>query len=227
MVQLASPPIPFLQAGITPLLHLPTLRLLLPVLTTLSVCTAPSVGITGENLTGVLGSEFNESSNKEDTSSSIIGSPARFTDGSKSPLNWYKSSLLNCCCVSRGGTTSNILSLAYSSPPPSRDFRAGITPLLHLPTLRLLLPVLTTLSVCTAPSVGITGENLTGVLGSEFNESSNKEDTSSSIIGSPARFTDGSKSQLSERTEIETEAEASLSLSSATSLQASTSGANP
>ncbi|OLY79373.1 hypothetical protein AYI68_g6560 [Smittium mucronatum] len=90
---------------------------------------------------------------------------------------------------------------------------AGITPLLVLSTLRLLLPVLTTLSVCTAPSVGITGENLTGGLGSEFNESSNKEDTSYSIIGSPARFTDGSKSSLSSRAEIKIEA--SLSLSSA------------
>ncbi|OLY79862.1 hypothetical protein AYI68_g6057 [Smittium mucronatum] len=86
---------------------------------------------------------------------------------------------------------------------------------------------MTTLSVSTAPSVGITSENLTGGLGSEFNESSNKKDTSSSIIGSPARFTDGSKSSLSSRAEIEIEAEASLSLSSATSLQASTSGENP
>ncbi|OLY84963.1 hypothetical protein AYI68_g863 [Smittium mucronatum] len=129
--------------------------------------------------------------------------------------------------LARGGATSNILSLVYPLPPPSRDFRAGITPLLRLSTLRLLPPVLTKLSVCTAPSVGITGENLTGELGSEFNESSNKEDKSSSIIGFPARFTDGSKSPLSSRAEIEIEAEASLSLSSATSLQASTSGENP
>ncbi|OLY80118.1 hypothetical protein AYI68_g5792, partial [Smittium mucronatum] len=115
--------------------------------------------------------------------------------------------------------------ILHPSPSPSRDFRAGITPLLRLSTLRLLLPVLTTLSVCTAPTVGITGENLTGGLGPEFNESPIKEDTSSSITGSPAKFTDGSKSSLSSRASIEMEAEASLSLSSATSLQASTSGA--
>ncbi|OLY84760.1 hypothetical protein AYI68_g1065 [Smittium mucronatum] len=77
------------------------------------------------------------------------------------------------------------------------------------------------------PSIGIIGENLTGGLGSEFNESSNREDTSSSIIGSPAKFTDGSKSSLRSRAEIEIEVEASLSLSSATSRQASTSDANP
>ncbi|OLY84050.1 hypothetical protein AYI68_g1794 [Smittium mucronatum] len=112
--------------------------------------------------------------------------------------------------------------IAFASP--SRDFRAGITPLLHLSTLRPLLPVLTTLSVCTAPTVGITGENLTGGLGPEFNESPIKEDTSSYITGSPAKFTDGSKSSLSLKATIEIEAEASLSLSSATSLQASTSG---
>ncbi|OLY79207.1 hypothetical protein AYI68_g6731 [Smittium mucronatum] len=116
--------------------------------------------------------------------------------------------------------------MVHSSPSPSRDFRAGITPLLRLSTLRPLLPVLTTLSVCTAPTVGITGENLTGGLGPEFNESPNKEDTSSSLTGSPAKFTDGSKSSLSSRASIEMEAEASLSLSSTTSLQASTSGAN-
>ncbi|OLY83100.1 hypothetical protein AYI68_g2768 [Smittium mucronatum] len=69
------------------------------------------------------------------------------------------------------------------------------------------------------------GENLTGGLGSAFSESYSREDTSSSIIGSPTKFTDGSKSSLSSRAEIEIEAEASLSLSSATSRQASTSGA--
>ncbi|OLY84251.1 hypothetical protein AYI68_g1587 [Smittium mucronatum] len=115
--------------------------------------------------------------------------------------------------------------------------KAGITPLLRLSKLRPLLPVLTTLSVCTAPTVGITGKNLTGGLGPEFNEIPIKEDTSSSITGSPAKFTDGSsitgspakftdgsKSSLSSRASIETETEASLSLSSATSHQASTSG---
>ncbi|OLY79679.1 hypothetical protein AYI68_g6245, partial [Smittium mucronatum] len=67
-------------------------------------------------------------------------------------LDWYKSSLLNCCGAAEGEATTNILSLVCSSPSPSRDFRAGITPLLRLSTLRLLLPVLTTLSVCTAPT---------------------------------------------------------------------------
>ncbi|OLY84497.1 hypothetical protein AYI68_g1341 [Smittium mucronatum] len=46
-----------------------------------------------------------------------------------------------------------------------------ITPLLRLSTLRLFFPVLTTLSVCTAPTVEIIGENLTGGLGPELNES--------------------------------------------------------
>ncbi|OLY78370.1 hypothetical protein AYI68_g7582 [Smittium mucronatum] len=142
-------------------------------------------------------------------------------------LDWYKSSLLNCCCVAKGEATTNILSLVCPSPSPSRDLRAGITPLLCLSTLRPLLPVLTTLSVCTASTVEIIGENLTGGLGPEFNESPIKEDTSSSITGSPAKFTDGSKSSLSSRASIETEAEASLSLSSATSRQASTSGEIP
>ncbi|OLY82836.1 hypothetical protein AYI68_g3038 [Smittium mucronatum] len=140
-------------------------------------------------------------------------------------LDWYKSSLLNCCCVAKGEATNNILSLVFPSPSPSRDFREGIIPLLRLSTLRSLLPVPTTLSVCTAPTVGITGENLTGGLGPEFNESTIKDDTSSSITGYPAKFTDGSKSSLILRASIEIEAEASLSLSSATFLQASTSGA--
>ncbi|OLY82810.1 hypothetical protein AYI68_g3061 [Smittium mucronatum] len=140
-------------------------------------------------------------------------------------LDWYKSSLLNCCCVAKVEATTNILSLVCPSPSPSRDFRAGITPLLRLSKLCLLLPVLTTLSVYTAFTVEITGENLTGGLEPEFNESPIKEDTSSSITGSHAKFTDGSKSSLSSRASIEIEAEASLSLSSATSRQASTSGA--
>ncbi|OLY82982.1 hypothetical protein AYI68_g2889 [Smittium mucronatum] len=79
----------------------------------------------------------------------------------------------------------------HPSPSPSRDFSAGLTPLLRLSTLRPLLPVLTTLSVCTAPTVEITGENLNGGLGPEFNESPIKEDTSSSITGSPAKLSVG------------------------------------
>ncbi|OLY82130.1 hypothetical protein AYI68_g3755 [Smittium mucronatum] len=121
----------------------------------------------------------------------------------------------------------NILSLVHSSPSPSRGFRAGIASLPRLSKLCPLFPVPTTLSVCIAPMVGIIGENLTGGLGSELSESTSKEDTSSYITGSPAKFTDGSKSSLSLRAAVKIEAEVSLSLSSATSLQESTPGTNP
>ncbi|OLY77962.1 hypothetical protein AYI68_g8001 [Smittium mucronatum] len=120
-----------------------------------------------------------------------------------------------------------MLSLVYSSLSPSRDLRAGTTPLLRLSTLRPLLPVLTTLSVFTAPTVEIIGKNLTGGLGPELNEISSKEDTRSSITGFPAKLTDGSKSSLSLSASIDIESEASLSLSFATSRQAPTSWANP
>ncbi|OLY82166.1 hypothetical protein AYI68_g3719 [Smittium mucronatum] len=101
-------------------------------------------------------------------------------------LDWYKSSLRNCCCVAKDETTLSTLSLVRLSPSPNRDLRAGTISLLRLSTLRPLLPALTTLSVCTAPTVGIIGENLTGGLGSAPNERPNNEDTKSSIIGSPA-----------------------------------------
>ncbi|OLY77639.1 hypothetical protein AYI68_g8328 [Smittium mucronatum] len=68
---------------------------------------------------------------------------------------------------------------------PSRDFSASIALLLCLSTLHPLPPVLTKLSVCTAPTVGITGENLNGRLGPELKESPSKEDTRSSITGPP------------------------------------------
>ncbi|OLY84216.1 hypothetical protein AYI68_g1623 [Smittium mucronatum] len=77
------------------------------------------------------------------------------------------------------------------------------------------------------PTVGIIGENLTGGLGTELSENPSKEDTSSCITCSPSKFTDGSRSLLSSRAAIEIEADASLSLSSATSRQASISGENP
>ncbi|OLY84705.1 hypothetical protein AYI68_g1120, partial [Smittium mucronatum] len=102
-------------------------------------------------------------------------------------LDWYKSSLRNCCCVAKDEATLGILLLVRLSPSSSRDLRAGIISLLRLSTLRPLLPALTTLSVCTAPTVGIIGENLTGGLGSAPNERPNNEDTKSSIIGSPAK----------------------------------------
>ncbi|OLY82588.1 hypothetical protein AYI68_g3290 [Smittium mucronatum] len=62
-----------------------------------------------------------------------------------------------------------------------RELKEGITPLLRLSTSRPLLPVLTTLSVCTALTVEIIGENLTGGLGPKPNESPSKEDKRSSI----------------------------------------------
>ncbi|OLY79907.1 hypothetical protein AYI68_g6012 [Smittium mucronatum] len=64
-------------------------------------------------------------------------------------------------------------------------------------------------------------------LGSEFNESPSMEDTRYSMTGFSDKLNEGSKSSPSLRTPIEHEAEASLSLSSATSRQASTSGAYP
>ncbi|OLY78022.1 hypothetical protein AYI68_g7938 [Smittium mucronatum] len=64
-------------------------------------------------------------------------------------------------------------------------------------------------------------------VGLEPNESSSKENTRSSITGSPAKSTDGYRCSLSSRASIEIDAKASLSLSSATSHQASNSGVNP
>ncbi|OLY78448.1 hypothetical protein AYI68_g7503 [Smittium mucronatum] len=104
---------------------------------------------------------------------------------------------------------------------------AGIAPLLHLSTLSPLLPIPTTLSVCTARSLAITGENLTGGLGPEINESSGKEDTSFSITGSPDKLTDGSKFSLCSRASIKIDAETSLSLSASNPLKAPTFGINP
>ncbi|OLY82309.1 hypothetical protein AYI68_g3573 [Smittium mucronatum] len=117
--------------------------------------------------------------------------------------------------TAKGEATLNTLSLVHSSPSPSRELRAGITPLLRLSTILPLLPVLTTISICTALTVGRIGGNLTVWLGSELSESPSKEDKNSSITVFPAKFTDGSKSSLSSRSSIEIEAEASLSLSSA------------
>ncbi|OLY79598.1 hypothetical protein AYI68_g6330 [Smittium mucronatum] len=142
-------------------------------------------------------------------------------------LDWYKSSLLNCFCLAKGEATLSTLLLVHSSPSPSRDLRAGISPLLRLSTLCPLIPVLTTLSVFTATTVGIIGENLTWVLGPEPNEIPSIEDTKSSITGSPSKLTDGSKSPLNSKASIDIKADASLSLSYATSRQASTSGENP
>ncbi|OLY82116.1 hypothetical protein AYI68_g3768 [Smittium mucronatum] len=87
-----------------------------------------------------------------------------------------------------------------------------------------LLPLLTTLSVCTAPTVGIIGENLTGGLELALNERHIKEDTRSSITASPSKLTDGSKSSPSAKTFEEEDNKVSLSLSSTTSRQASISG---
>ncbi|OLY84504.1 hypothetical protein AYI68_g1325 [Smittium mucronatum] len=142
-------------------------------------------------------------------------------------LDWYKSSLRNCRCVAKDEATLSKLSLVRLSPSPSRDLRAGIISLLRLSTLRPLLPVLTTLSVCTAPTVGIIGENLTGGLGSALNERPNNEDTKSSIIGSPAKLTAGSKSSPSAATSEREDTEVLLSRSSATPRQEATSEANP
>ncbi|OLY82079.1 hypothetical protein AYI68_g3807 [Smittium mucronatum] len=77
------------------------------------------------------------------------------------------------------------------------------------------------------PPVGITGENLAGRLGPELSESPIKEDTSSFITDSPSKLIDGSKSSFNSRASIEIDAKKSLSLSSVSSRQASTSGANP
>ncbi|OLY78926.1 hypothetical protein AYI68_g7015 [Smittium mucronatum] len=85
------------------------------------------------------------------------------------------------------------------------DKRAGITPLVHLSTLQPLLPVLTTLVLVQPP----------------------RDDTRYSITGPHAKLTDGSKPSLKSRVSIEIDTETSLSLSSATSRQASTSGAKP
>ncbi|OLY81039.1 hypothetical protein AYI68_g4865 [Smittium mucronatum] len=129
--------------------------------------------------------------------------------------------------ISKGEETSRTLLLAYSSPSPGRYFRADIAPLLRLSTLRLALPVLTKLSVCTAPTVGIIGEYLTWKLGQEPSKSPSKEDTRPSITDPPSKLTDGSKSPLESRASIKIEFEASISISSATSRQAPISGANP
>ncbi|OLY82422.1 hypothetical protein AYI68_g3466 [Smittium mucronatum] len=128
-------------------------------------------------------------------------------------LNWYKYSLLNCCCVAKGEATSSTISLVHTSPSPSREFRSDIAPLLRLSTYRPFLPVLTTLSVCTALTVGIIGEKLTGGLGPEPNKSPSKEDTRSSINSSPAKYTDESKSLINSKASIEIDTDASLSLS--------------
>ncbi|OLY78450.1 hypothetical protein AYI68_g3829 [Smittium mucronatum] len=61
----------------------------------------------------------------------------------------------------------------------------------------------------------------------ELNESINKENTRFSMAGSPAKSTNASKSPLSSKALIEIDTETSLSLSYATSHQASISGANP
>ncbi|OLY82451.1 hypothetical protein AYI68_g3430 [Smittium mucronatum] len=103
----------------------------------------------------------------------------------------------------------------------------GISPLLRLSTLRSFLPALTKLIGCTTPTVGIIGESLTTGLGLELNESPSNKDTRSSITGFPLKLTDGSKSLPSAENSVETVTEVSLSLSSATSRQASTSGVNP
>ncbi|OLY77760.1 hypothetical protein AYI68_g8205 [Smittium mucronatum] len=115
-------------------------------------------------------------------------------------LNWYKSSLRNFFCAAKDEATPSALSLAHLPPSPRRDLRADITPLFHLSTIRPLLPVLTTLSVCKATTVGVIGENLTGGLGSALKERPIKEDVRSSIIASPAKLTDGSKSSPNAKT---------------------------
>ncbi|OLY78110.1 hypothetical protein AYI68_g7848 [Smittium mucronatum] len=72
-----------------------------------------------------------------------------------------------------------------------------------------------------------TCKKLTWELGPELNESSSEEDTSSSITGSPAKLTDEYKFLPNSRTSEEEDTEVSLPLSTATSLQASTSRENP
>ncbi|OLY85283.1 hypothetical protein AYI68_g525 [Smittium mucronatum] len=104
---------------------------------------------------------------------------------------------------------------------------AGISPLLCLSKPHPLFPVLTSLSVFTASTVGIICESLAGGGGAELNERISKENTRSSITGSPAKLTNGSKSSLNSRASIEIDAEISTSLSSATSRQTTTSGENP
>ncbi|OLY84913.1 hypothetical protein AYI68_g913 [Smittium mucronatum] len=104
---------------------------------------------------------------------------------SPSPLNQYP---VGTELLGRWSGTGILFALTQQRP------YGRITDLLRLSTLRPLLHVLTTLSVCTAPTVGIIGENLTGELGPEPNESPSKEDTRSSITGSPTKLTDGSKS---------------------------------
>ncbi|OLY77695.1 hypothetical protein AYI68_g8270 [Smittium mucronatum] len=78
----------------------------------------------------------------------------------------------------------------------------------------------------TAPTVGRIGEKLTWGLGKELNESPRKEDDRYAITGSHAKLTDGSKSSSRAGNSVETDTEVSLSLSSATTSQASTSGEN-
>ncbi|OLY84079.1 hypothetical protein AYI68_g1767 [Smittium mucronatum] len=51
--------------------------------------------------------------------------------------------MLNCFCVTKGEAELRALLLAHFAPSPSRDFRAGIAPLLLLSSLRQLLPART------------------------------------------------------------------------------------
>ncbi|OLY82547.1 hypothetical protein AYI68_g3332 [Smittium mucronatum] len=141
-------------------------------------------------------------------------------------LDWYKSSLRNCCCAAKDETKLSALLLAHLSPSPIRDLRAVITPLFRLSKLCSLLHVLTTLSVCTASTTGIIGENLTGGLGSALSERPIREEVRSYITASPAKLTDGSISSPNAKTSEEEDAVVSLYLSLATSRQVSASEAN-
>ncbi|OLY78054.1 hypothetical protein AYI68_g7903 [Smittium mucronatum] len=89
-------------------------------------------------------------------------------------LDWYKSSLLNCCIMERGEATLNALLLVQILPPPSRELRAGITPLFRISALRQFLSALTTSSFIAAPTIKMIGENLTWGLGTEPKEGPNK-----------------------------------------------------
>ncbi|OLY82399.1 hypothetical protein AYI68_g3482 [Smittium mucronatum] len=114
-------------------------------------------------------------------------------------LEWYKYSHLNCCFIVKDEATLGALLLVLSTPSYTRDFSAGIAPILRLSTLHPLLPVLTTLSVCKALMVGIISKKLTWGLGQKIKESPSKEDTRSSITGFLSKFTDGSNSSLKSR----------------------------
>ncbi|OLY84210.1 hypothetical protein AYI68_g1629 [Smittium mucronatum] len=74
-----------LGSGISLLIHPYALFPLLHVLPTLIVCAAHKVRLTGEKITGGLGLELRESPSKKDIRSFINGSPAKLTDGPKSP----------------------------------------------------------------------------------------------------------------------------------------------